>query len=105
MRCDSLEELLIRVVTVIDAALFVTLLALSLIRTRSPVPPEPPPAPVTAGSVSGFVPAAAGADGDVERDGQVGGAGHLLADQLLERVTLALGHLEHELVVDLQQHP
>ena len=60
---------------------------------------------LTAASVSGFVPAVAGADGDVERDGQVGRAGHLLADQLLERVALAVGHLEHELVVDLEQHP
>ena len=36
---------------------------------------------------------------------EVGGAAHLLADQRLERLPLARRHLEHELVVDLEQHP
>ena len=56
-------------------------------------------------SVRGFVPARAGADRHVERDGQLGGRGHLLAHEGLECLGLPRGHLEHELVVHLQQHP
>ena len=47
----------------------------------------------------------AGADGDVERDGQGRGAAHLLADQGLECLAFAGEDVEDELVVDLEQHP
>ena len=47
----------------------------------------------------------AGPDRDVERHGQLGGGRHLGPDQLLERRGLPRRHFEHELVVDLEQHP
>jgi O-antigen/teichoic acid export membrane protein len=57
---------LVLVVLTIDFVLLVVLLALTVLgRNRTPGPP--------ADSVRGFVPAAAGADGDVERDGELGG--------------------------------
>ena len=56
------------------------------------------------GAVSRVVPAAAGADRDVERDGKIRGAAHLRAHQRRERLALARGHLEDQLVVDLQEH-
>ena len=75
-------------------------------RRPGPTPAAPATAPVSdPGSVSGFVPAVAGADRDVERHGQVGRGRHLAAHQRLQRLALPRRHLEHELVVDLQQHP
>ena len=56
-------------------------------------------------SVSGVVPAAAGADRHVEGHGELGGPAHLAADDLLERVALPRRDLEDELVVHLEQHP
>ena len=55
--------------------------------------------------VRGLVPARPGADRHVQRDGQLGRGGHLLADQHFERVTFARGDFEDELVVHLEQHP
>src|SRR3984885_10530926 len=56
-------------------------------------------------SVGGFGPAAAGADGDGQRDAEGSGGAHLGGDQGGEGFKLAGGDLEDELVVDLQEHP
>ena len=93
---------LLTVVITTDAVLLAALLCISLVVIRRAHADQPG---VSAGSVSRFVPAAPEADRDVQRDRQVGGAAHLLADQRLERLVLARGHVEHELVVDLEQHP
>ncbi len=75
LRADTVTELLLTVL-VIDSALCLLLLVLVLVRTQAPAAPSGP-----ADSVGGVVPAASGADGDVQRDGQVGGGRHLLADE------------------------
>ena len=54
-------------------------------------------------SVRGVVPGVPDADVDVERDVELGGVAHLVADELLDVVALAVGDLEDELVVDLEQ--
>jgi hypothetical protein len=65
---DTFAELL-RVVLSVDTGVLVVLVVISLVALRHPAPP-----PVTAiDSVGGGVPAAPGAHGDVEGDGQRGG--------------------------------
>ena len=54
-------------------------------------------------SVAGVVPGAADADAHVEGNVERVGATHLTTDEGLQLLTLTLGDLEHELVVDLQQ--
>lgn len=56
-------------------------------------------------SVAGVVPGTADADAHVEGNVERVGATHLATDEGLQRLTLTLGDLEHELVVDLQQQP
>jgi hypothetical protein len=51
------------------------------------------------------VPAGAEADRDLQRDGEVGGTGHLATDEDLQGLLLLRGHLEHQFVVHLQQDP
>ena len=51
------------------------------------------------------VPAAAVPDRHLERHVERVGPAHLVADQRLERVALAVGDLEQQFVVHLQQHP
>ncbi len=57
------------------------------------------------GSVGGFGPASAGADGDLQGDPERGRARHGVLDQGFDGVQLARGDLDHQLVMDLQDHP
>src|SRR5215207_9237184 len=59
----------------------------------------PPP-----GLVLCLGPGAAGGHGDLQRDPQLVDALHLAADQLGQPLALAGGDLEHQLVVDLEDH-
>src|SRR4051812_46294960 len=66
---------------------------------------ESPKPRASAGSVTGFVPGLAVADGDIEGDVQLVGRAHLAADYVLDLLAFAGCDLEHELVVDLQEQP
>src|SRR5699024_2430298 len=56
------------------------------------------------GSVRRFVPVGPAADRDAQRHTQIIGRAHLPRNELFHRLTLAGSDLDHELVMDLQQH-
>lgn len=62
------------------------------------------PAPATA-SVRGGLPVGAHAHRHVQRRAELDGGAHLAAHQLLDLLPLARGDLQHDFVVDLEQHP
>ncbi len=95
----SVRDLVLTVLAV-DAVLFAVLLLRAGARSRRTSADGP-----LADLVRGLVPATTGSHRDVERHGELGRGGHLSTHELLEAGGLPRRNLEHELVVNLQQHP
>src|ERR1700676_1522870 len=68
-------------------------------------PPRPRPTPQGSLSMPRFSPASPGAERDAERHMQVESAAHGLGNELAQGGQFAVGYLENEFVVHLQQHP